>query len=218
MWLRGRGSPGRWWRRMSRFRWRLPLGGGLQQQPEQQHPPAETPEQEEIRRLADRIRELQMPKVPALSLGELQRLQPSAVQWARQCDVLAALWKYSAADDAEAAARAPAEAIWRVLYYECQPQQQQEMPTWEPQVQQWYAQPEDLPAQPQDPPVSQPAGLPGACIRCGRYGHWARDCDNARPQGRWQHGQQGLHLYTVRTTGRRYYAPAPPPYPCRKCG
>ena len=62
-----------------------------------------------------------MPKVPAPSLGELQRLQPNAVRWAWQRDVLAALWKYSAADNAEAAARAVAEAMWPILYCECHP-------------------------------------------------------------------------------------------------
>ena len=190
---------------------------------QQRERPQEDPVHEEIRRLADRIRELQMPKVPPLSLGELERIQPAQIRWAWQRDVAEALKKHLTGDDPEAAGRTMAQEMWRFLYRECTPApQSQSVPGQSPQ---WFAQPQVQPTDPQAPHQNQQVGPPGACFRCGNFGHWARDCGSSHPQGRWKQRSQGgfsmhqgQYLYSARTTGHTYDATAPLPYPCHRCG
>ena len=66
---------------------------------QQRERPQEDPVHEEIRRLAGRIRELQMPKVRPLSLGELEWIQPAQIRWALQRDIAEALKKHLTSDD-----------------------------------------------------------------------------------------------------------------------
>ena len=56
-----------------------------------------------------------MPKVPPLSLGELERIQPAQIRWAWQRDVAEALKKHLTSDDPEAAGRTMAQEMWRIL-------------------------------------------------------------------------------------------------------
>ena len=100
--------------------------GRKQEDQQQRERPQEDPVHEEIHRLADHIRELHMPQVPPLSLGELERIQPAQIRWAWQWDVAEALKKHLTSDNPEAAGRTMAVEMWRILYRECTPAPQTE--------------------------------------------------------------------------------------------
>ena len=76
-------------------------------------PQAQSPEQEAVERLTARIRELTMPKAPALKEGELLELAAVPYQW--QVDTAQALNAFPKADDKARAGPALADAVWRVL-------------------------------------------------------------------------------------------------------
>ena len=144
--------------------------------------PKETAEQAEIRRLEARIRELQLPKVPTLSEGELTKIASGQHPWLWQQELIQTLNTWLKTEDPVGKGNALVEAVWKVVYRDCQP-----APTHpagaaaRPAPQGWYAQaqqPAPQQAQTQPPPQAQtPAPAPpGACFRCGMHGHWARDC------------------------------------------
>ena len=62
-----------------------------QQQQRQPQEPQETPEEAEIRRLEARIRELQLPKVPPLSEGELTKIASGQHTWLWQQEIIQGL-------------------------------------------------------------------------------------------------------------------------------
>ena len=205
-----------------------------QDQPRQ---PQESPEQAEIRRLEARIRELQLPKVPPLSEGELAKIAAGQLPWLWQQELVQALSTWLKTEDPVGRGNAVVETLWKVVYRDCQP-----TPTHpagaaaRPAPQGWYAQAQQpTPSQTQAPAPAQaqaPAPAPpGACFRCGLHGHWARDCASGT-QGRapsvagsvagsYRGGFSTMgsqSLYTAHSTGRTYDATGPPPYPCFRCG
>ena len=204
----------------------------------QSQEPKETAEQAEIQRLEARIRELQLPKVPPLSEGELTRIASGQHPWLWQQELIQALNAWLKTEDPIGKGNALVEAVWKVVYRDCQP-----APTHpagaaaRPAPQGWYAQAQQpAPQQAQTQPSTQaqtPAPAPpGACFRCGMHGHWARDCASGG-QGRapsvagsvagsYRGGFSTVgsqSLYTAHSTGRTYDATGPPPpYPCFRCG
>ena len=164
---------------------------------DQPREPQESPEQAEIRRLEARIRELQLPKVPPLSEGELAMITAGQLPWLWQQELVQALSTWLKAEDPVGRGNAVVETVWKVVYRDCQP-----TPTHpdgaaaRPAPQGWYAQaqqpaPSQTQAQTQAQTQTQaparaqaPAPAPpGACFRCGLHGHWARDCASGT-QGR----------------------------------
>ena len=212
---------------------------------DQPQEPQESPEQAETRRLEARIRELQLPKVPPLSEGELAKITAGQLPWLWQQELVQALSTWLKAEDPVGRGNAVVEAVWKVVYRDCQP-----TPTHpagaaaRPAPQGWFAQaqqptPSQTQAQTQAQTQTQapaqaqaPAPAPpGACFRCGMHGHWARDCASGT-QGRapsvagsvagsYRGGFSTVgsqSLYTAHSTGRTYDATGPPPYPCFRCG
>ena len=196
----------------------------------QSQEPKETAEQAEIRRPEARIRELQLPKVPPLSEGELTKIASGQHPWLWQQELIQALNTWIKTEDPIGKANTLVETVWKVVYRDSQP-----APTHRagaaarPAPQGWYAQAQQpAPQQAQTQPSAQaqtPAlGPPGACFRCGMHGHWARDCASggqvrARSvagsvAGSYRGGFSTVgsqSLYTAHSTGRTYDATAPPP-------
>ena len=88
---------------------------------DQPREPQESPEQAEIRRLEARIRELQLPKVPPLSEGELAKITAGQLPWLWQQELVQALSTWLKAEDPVGRGNAVVETVWKVVYRDCQP-------------------------------------------------------------------------------------------------
>ena len=110
--------------------------------------------------LERRIPRLRGPCAAPFTLSIVQLMGTAPLLWVWRCNMLAALIHYGKADAAKAHGT---QSIWQVLYSSVE------------LLRPGYA------AQMQRTSVAKPSaqrngGPPGACFRCGMYGHWARSC------------------------------------------
>ena len=139
--------------------------------------------QHQINECECRMQGLRGPRVPAFSHEAMTRLAGGPLPWVWQRDAVHALRRFVKTDTSKAA-RARwtlAEDVWRLLYRSADSpgpasSGRQQMPG------------------PTKVPLRPGGGPPGACFRCGLYGHWARDCDRGVPAFGPQLPQAPPHL------------------------
>ena len=166
-----------------------------QGQPQDQPPnaPEVDPVQKEIADPEAQLAKLRMPKIPLCSEEQLKAVSDKAMQARMERDLVAALQAYGATpmagpEDASKAGEVLRAAVWTTLYLTVTTQAPQPAPQPAPIA------PIAAMAHQQAIPVFQAAhqvplqqmarthpGPPGACFRCGMYGHWSRDCATAAP-------------------------------------
>ena len=126
--------------------------------------------QSQIDECKRRLQELRGPRVPAFSHEAMTRLVGRPLPWVWQRDAVHALHRYVKTDTSKAA-RAGwtlAEDVWRLLYRSADSRAPASSGR------------QQVPALTKAP-LRPSGGPPGACVRCGLYGHWARDCDRGVP-------------------------------------
>ena len=106
--------------------------------------------------------------MPAFSHEAMTHLARGPLPWLWQRDAVHALRRFVKRDTSKAvrAGWTLAEDVWRLLYRSADSpgaasSGRQQMPG------------------PTKAPLRLGGGPPGACFRCGLYGHWARDCDRS---------------------------------------
>ena len=163
-----------------------PPQGQPQEQP--QTAPDVDPVQKAIADLESSLAKLGMPKIPLCSEEKLKAVIDKAMQTGMERDLVAALQAYGATpmagpEDAAKAAEIMRAAVWTTLYLTATTRAQQPAPQPVPMAPMVHQQ--AIPAFHASPqvPLQQVTrahpGPPGACFRCGMYGHWSRDCATA---------------------------------------
>ena len=146
--------------------------------------------QKEIAELEAQLVKLRMPKIPLCSEEQLKAVSGKAMHAGMERDLIAALQAYGTTpmagpEDAAKAGEVPRAAMWTTLYLtvttRAPPQATQIVPVAP------TAPPHAVPvfqAAPQVPLQQMThthPGPPGACFRCGMFGHWSRHCATAAP-------------------------------------
>ena len=149
--------------------------------------------QKEIADLEAQLAKLRMPKIRLCSEEQLKAVSDKAMRAGMERDLVAALQAYGATlmagpEDAAKAGEVLRAALWRTLYLTVTTRAPPPAPQPTPVATRTaMAHQQAIPVFQAAPrvPLHQVArthlGPPGACFRCGMYGHWSRDCVTAAP-------------------------------------